>query len=97
MEKRFRHDLDTYKKESESLKELEKRAEEAAKEREKKGIKLIKDSRLLQMSNGNFNTTLNPINRHSHEGFALRRVNKANRKAGKTYQVNRLPIFNGIE
>jgi hypothetical protein len=91
------NDLDTYKKESESLKELEKRAEEAAKEREKKGIKLIKDSRLLKMSNGNFNTTLNPINRHSPEGFALRRVNKANRKAGKTYQVNRLPIFNGIE
>jgi hypothetical protein len=47
----------------------------------------------IQMSNGNYNTRINPINRNSKIGFAIRRMNKLNRKVSGGVIVQHIPNF----
>lgn len=52
------------------------------------------DHTTVKNSSGNYNTRINPINRHSKYGFALRRAQKQNRNPGRvTIPGHGLPIF----
>ena len=47
----------------------------------------------IQMSNGNFTTRINPINRYSKIGFAIRRMNKLNRTSKFGVSAQHVPYF----